>query len=441
MKIIAIITAKFILIIGKIFKRGSSLPGKIALKIDKNLLYKLKYPNNKIIVTGSSGKGSTTKLIAQTLTKANYKVCFNKSGSNLAWGITTALIECTNIWGKVESDYLVLESDERYVKKVFEALRPTHLVITNLTKDQPPRQHHIDEIFEDITQKLTKDTIIVTNIDDPYLQKLALDFKNKNIYFSLAKNKYSYEQQIFENLNTYYCPKCHTRLKYDYYNFESLGKYNCPKCDFKYIEPSVKGENLDLEKGTISINDKEVLIGGNLLYHAYNTLCAYTLLKSLNIKEDIIIDSFNNLNNVSSISFTNKNKIFYPYSCKAENATTYNQAIFKTIQDKSKKSIILGWKEISRRYNHFDISWLYDIEFELLNNDNVLYFYCCGPDKDNLKKRLLLSGIKEEKIITADNIPSIKQKVLKDKAQAIYGILNFDYIIPFKETFKEVPHD
>ena len=124
-------------------------------------------------------------------------------------------------------------------------------------------------------------------------------------------------------------------------------------------------------------------------------------------------------------------------SCKAENATTYNGAIFKTIMNKEKKDIIIGWKEISRRYAHFDVSWLYDIEFELLNNESLNKVYAVGIDAENIKKRLVLAGIPEDKIIMAESIPEIKDMVNKDEVKYVYGILNFDYIDPFNETFKE----
>ena len=113
MKIIAILVGKTILLFGKILNRGSSLPGKVALAIDKNILKKLKYPNVKIAVTGSSGKGSTSSLIANTLKDNGYTVTYNEAGSNLAWGITTSFIKNSNIFGKIKTDYLVIEIDER----------------------------------------------------------------------------------------------------------------------------------------------------------------------------------------------------------------------------------------------------------------------------------------------------------------------------------------
>lgn len=437
MKIIAIIIGKIILLFGKILNRGSSLPGKVALSIDRNLLSKLKYPNIKIAVTGSSGKGSTSSLIANALRNNGYTVTFNDAGSNLAWGITSSFIKNCNIFGKIKTEYLIIEIDERYAKSVFKYLKPNYVLITNLTKDQPPRQYDIDTVYNDILASIEDNTIIITNMDEPYLRNFAKDLHKESIYYGLDKNKYSYKKQIFENLNTYYCPYCETLLEYEYYNFETLGKYDCPNCDFSYQIPNVIGTNLDLENNTITILKEKISIGGDMLYHAYNTLAAYTALKTINLDENKICKSLNKFNDVSKKSFINNNKEFYAMSAKAENCTTFNQAIFKIINDKRPKDIIIGWKEISRRYEHFDVSWLYDIEFELLNNDSTLNYYVCGLDKQNIQKRLILAGIKEEKIIMADNLPEIKNQVVNSKSEVIYGILNFDYIDNFENTFKE----
>ncbi len=436
MKLIAILIAKILIFIGSILKRGSTLPGKVALKIDKNILKKLKYPAHKIVVTGSSGKGSTTKIIASTLINTHHSVCYNKTGANIDRGIATILLKNSTIFGKIKTEYLVLEIDERYAKKILPYIKPDYLVITNLTKDQPPRQHYIDLVYNDVLKSITNHTKIVTNMDDPYLRKFALDTKNEFIYYSLAKNKYSYSKQIFENLTIYRCPKCQAPLKYNYYNFETLGSYYCSKCDFTYQAPNVIATSLDLTNQTFKINNQELNIGGSLLYHAYNTLSAYTCLQELLNPQDII-PNINKINAKENFGFTAYNKNFYALSCKAENASTYNQAIFKVINDETKKDIIIGWLEISRRYNHFDISWLYDIEFELLNNANVHKIYACGIDAQNIARRLILGGIPENKIVMAENIAQIKDQIIKSPVKNIYGILNFDYVKPFNETLKE----
>lgn len=428
---------KLTIIAGKIAKKGSSLPGKLALKVDPNLLSKLKFPETRIMVTGSSGKGSTAKLIYDVLKDNGYSICFNYEGANLKHGVTTACLKSCNLFGKIKKDILLLEVDERYTKEVFKDIMPSYLIITNLTKDQPPRQYNVDIIRAEIEKELPKSTTIITTIDEPYLRNFELDLPNQNLHFGIAQNKYSCQKQIFENLNTYYCPKCGKRLVYEYYNFETLGKYHCPKCDFKWIKPKILGTDLDLENGTMIVNEKKVSIGGDMLFNAYNTLASFTLLTELGLNEEDIIASINNHNHNKNIEFVKRDKLYKALNCKAENATTYNQAVYKVYLDETKKDIVIGWKEISRRYNHYDISWLYDIEFELLNNENLNKIYAVGIDKDNIKKRLLLAKIPEEKIITADSLMEIKEMVEKDEVKKVYGILNFDYMEPFESTFKE----
>lgn len=434
MKIISIFVGKIFVIIGKLMHRGSSLPGMMALKVDKKILSKLKYPKTKLIVTGSSGKGSTSSLIADVLTDNGYSICFNNAGSNLKYGVTTACIKNCNLLGKIKKDVLILEVDERYVKEIYQDIKPDYLIVTNITKDQPPRQYHVDIILKEIEHNLPSNTNIIITMDEPYLRNFELDLPNKMLYYSVDKNKYSYKNQLFENLNIYYCPKCGAKLKYDYYNFETLGKYECPKCDFKWIKPKDIATNLDLDKGLIKIDSQILSIGGDMLIHAYNTLAAYTFLKAIGIDSQKIIASINRYNHNKNIEFVKDGKLYKALNCKAENATTYNACVYKTYLDKDLKDVVIGWMEISRRYNHFDVSWLYDVEFELLNNKSLNKIYAVGIDKENIKKRLLLAGIPENKIITADNMEEIKESIEQSESKKIYGILNFDYMEPFKNT-------
>ena len=432
MKTISIFIGKIFALVGKLMHRGSSLPGMMALKVDKKILSKLKYPQIKVIVTGSSGKGSTANLIADVLKDNGYTICFNNAGSNLKYGVTTTCIKNCNLFGKIKKDILILEVDERYVKEIYQDILPDYLIVTNITKDQPPRQHHVDIILKEIEQNIPSNTQIIATIDEPYLRNFNLDLPNKMIYYSIDKNKYSYKDQLFENLNIYYCPKCGTKLKYDYYNFETLGKYECSNCDFKWEKPTIIGINLDLEEGTIEVFNEKISIGGDMLFNAYNTLACFTFLKELNLDEEKIISSINKYNHNKNLEFMKDDKLYKALNCKAENATTYNACVYKTYLDKDLKDVVIGWIEISRRYNHFDVSWLYDVEFELLNNKSLNKIYAVGIDKENIKKRLLLAGIPENKIITADNLEEIKECIEQSESKKIYGILNFDYMEPFK---------
>ena len=130
----------------------------------------------------------------------------------------------------------------------------------------------------------------------------------------------------------------------------------------------------------------------------------------------------------------NNRKVFI-LNNKCENAHTYNQSVLFTTRDKNIKTIVISWKEISRRYNFDDISWLYDIEFELLNNvDKIIV---CGPQRYDIAVRLKLAKFNTKNIIIKENIMDIKEDIKNSKGN-IYAILNFDHVKPFTNLMEEL---
>ena len=106
---IAILVCKAVRGLAKLFGRGSSLPGKYALKICPDILSHLELPELSIAVTGSNGKTSTVEMIAHVLQSNGMKVAYNKEGSNQIEGVVTFLISDANMNGKVKSDVILLK--------------------------------------------------------------------------------------------------------------------------------------------------------------------------------------------------------------------------------------------------------------------------------------------------------------------------------------------
>lgn len=419
-------------------KSGSNFPGAVVLKLFPKYLYKIKYPEDIIMVTGSSGKGSTTKLITEILEKNNMSVCTNVEGSNLLNGITTAIIR--NVKGKkLNKDALVLEVDERFLKIVTKYIKPKYVLVNNITRDQPPRQGSFDIVFNEILKGLNKDVNLVVNGDDPILRKFSLYHKGKIIYYGIDKTKYSYD--VMQDIKDYeYCPKCKNKLHYDYYHYGSVGSYECPKCNFKRENIKYEITNVDYSKNIITINDEyKINIKNNILFNLYNSLAAYSITDILKIDSKIIIKALeeSKINNKIFDEFTFNKRNYTILNCKAENNATYNLSLIYTAMNKEKKTIVLGLREISRRYKHFDLSWLYDIYFEILNESNVDKVICAGPYAYDIATRIKYAGIKEDKIITLDNLDNIKNTVEKETSGNVYAVLNFDYVGPFKSKIKE----
>ncbi len=425
---------KFVFKITKLLKHGgTTLPGKMVLKFFPKYLYKIKYPKTIIMVTGSCGKGSTTKIITSILEANGNTVCTNKNGANLTEGITTTI--ALNAKGKtIKQDFLVLEVDERYLKIITKYIKPNYLVINNITRDQPPRHGNFDIVFNEILKGIPKGTHLIVNGDDPILKKYSLCYKGDITYFGIEKSKYSYKER--EDVRDYnYCPKCNSKLEFDYYNYGSVGSYKCTNCDFKRDNIKYSITNINYDNNEITINkDYKISVSSYILSNLYNLVAAFAVGDILKVDSKIITEALtkDRIENKLYEEFTVNKRKYTILNCKAENNSTYNLALIYTAMDKEQKTVVIGHKEISRRYNHFDVSWMYDCYFELLNKDD--YVICVGPNAYDFAVRMKLAGIKKENIIILEDLTNIKNTIEEKTKGNVYGILNFDYVKPFSEN-------
>ena len=119
-----IFVCKALSLVGRLVGKGSSLPGKICLKLDPNILKKIQLPSSIIAVTGSNGKTSTVEMIAQVLKNSGKRIAYNKEGSNQIEGVTTFLLNDCTLSGRVKSEIVLLESDERFARHTFRHFIP-----------------------------------------------------------------------------------------------------------------------------------------------------------------------------------------------------------------------------------------------------------------------------------------------------------------------------
>ncbi|MBQ4565219.1 MAG: DUF1727 domain-containing protein, partial [Oscillospiraceae bacterium] len=149
-KFLAILACRLLKLIGGFVGKGTSLPGKYALKICPDILRRIQKPKMIVAVTGSNGKTSTVEMIAAILRESGKKVVYKAEGSNQIEGVTTLILCNATLFGKLKGDVLLLESDERYARHSFKYFHPTHFVITNLYRDQLTRNGHSEWVYDAI---------------------------------------------------------------------------------------------------------------------------------------------------------------------------------------------------------------------------------------------------------------------------------------------------
>ncbi len=423
-------------------KNGTVLPGTFSYNMRQNILEKIKYPKYVIGVTGSSGKGTTTNLIAHILKTNGYDVVYNELGSNGIRGITTTILNNCTIFGRFKHDILLLELDEKHLHLAFRKNKMTHLVITNITRDQPARNGSIDLVYDAIFNALDGSTTLILNADDPGLMKAKLNYSGNIITYGIEKTVDSYMKTKGDNIDNAYCPKCHKKLTYKFYHYGHLGSYYCKNCDFERGTPNFVGKNVDLKNQTMKINNTSVSLNKDILYEAYSTIAAFALTSTIGIKKDQILYALNKktMPLKRGNTYHLKNKDITLLESKNENALSYYQSLKYIIDKEGKKSVVLGFENVSRRYKYNDISWLWDVEFELLNNSNIDKIFCVGRFKYDVANRLVYANIDPQKIILIDEINDIINIITKETKYNIYTMVCFDMTAILKQQIEEAWH-
>lgn len=414
-KAFVIILCKILTRIGKLIGKGSSLPGKIALKICPDILSRIKFCDHIIAVTGSNGKTSTVELIAHVLSDCGYRVNYNKEGSNQIEGVTTLVLNDCTISGKVRSEVLIIESDERFARYTFSHFSPTLYVATNLYRDQLSRNGHSEMVFDCILDSIkSQDTTLVLNADDPLVSLFAKDHP-KTVYFGVEKTSLSKDKNDSIYNDGAFCPNCKEPMQYDYYHYAHIGSYHCAACGHKRNEPQYKVTSLDLENGKITVNEKHnISLFLKSIYNVYNSLAAFAVADLIGADAGKAAASISNyvLKNGRLTCFKTGERRGVLLTSKHENSVSYNQSIELAISAKKPVSVVIIVDAISRKYFTGEISWLWDIDFERLNTPNVKEIILAGRYAYDLANRFEYTDIPQDRIKLVYNTDDLSSELL-----------------------------
>ena len=154
---------------------GSALPGLVVEKLSPHFLGRLlaKLPEGVVLVSGTNGKTTTTKIIADLLRADDYRVFTNPSGSNFARGVISAALPVMHR-GRLEADIAVLELDEAHATHFVAQVKPRYSLLLNVLRDQLDRFGEIDQTARLLSYVAEQTTdVVVLNADDPRLSQLG----------------------------------------------------------------------------------------------------------------------------------------------------------------------------------------------------------------------------------------------------------------------------
>jgi len=429
--IIAFWASQIIKLILKLFRKNATqLPGKIAITICPDFLGRIKRPSKVIAITGTNGKTTTTNLIIRVLEENGYKTVNNSLGSNTHHGIASALINDR------KGDVAVFEVDERCSKYIYKYIEPTYLVCTNLFRDSIKRNAHTEFIVSQVEPAIPKNTTLILNADDLISSRLSED--NKKIFFGIGELKEDSKGCSNIVCDIRVCPICKTELKYNYLHYHHIGQAYCPNCDFKSYKPDVLATGINYEGKAVIINNKQYHLFADSLFNIYNMLAVVAVLKEFGLEEEKVQKSFENMEIVKT-RFNEEQignlKVISQLS-KGQNPVACTQNISFVANEKGEKVVILILGDLhDEEHSSENMTWLYDIDFEFLNKEDIKQIIVGGKRAYDIELRLLLADIEKEKIILSEDYKNISESIILENTEKIF-ILHDLYACELAEEIK-----
>jgi UDP-N-acetylmuramyl tripeptide synthase len=281
---------------------GTSLPGLVAERIHPRLAGELAQhiPNGSLLITGTNGKTTSTRMIVAALRGAGLTPLTNREGSNMLNGITTTLLAEASWRGRLPaSDNLigVFEVDEGHLPRVIDGLSPRMLLITNLFRDQLDRYFEVDfvaSLWATALQRLPPSTTLILNADDPLVAYLGESVSNPVLYYGLEDARWG-RSQLQHSADSRRCPRCASDLQYSRSFYAHLGHYACAACGWRRPTPRVSAWHVEiggLDGSTVKLQTPwgpqtlEVPLPG--LFNAYNAIAAAATAYSLGVRPDVV---------------------------------------------------------------------------------------------------------------------------------------------------------
>lgn len=405
------LVCRIVTFILKSLGRGAtSMPGKVALKVKRNVLSNLSRNTKVIIVTGTNGKTTSCRIIEEGLKEAGKSYFINKSGANLITGVTAAFIMNSTLLGKCKKDYAIIECDENAFKEVSRYIRADVILVTNVFRDQLDRYGEVTHTLNAIKESVKNlpNAVVCLDADCSLTYSMSKEISNKIVTFgvSVPFDKDAKEPEISD---AKYCIFCKNEYAYSYHTYGHLGGYECKKCGYKRPEPDfavasveelAKDHSIVVADFNGSKNLIKVNIGG--AYNVYNAIGCAAALTSIGIDEKTVINAIEHFNGAFGRmeQFKSGDNDINVILVKNPAGFSQTMSFLSTVEEDFSLFISLNDNGADGR----DISWIWDVDFGgIFEKSNVKEIYVSGKRCYDMAIRVKYEGVGNREIKVIEN--------------------------------------
>ena len=395
-------TKKLLRLLGR---GGTTLPGRVAMKICPELLGHLARNVRCVVITGTNGKTTTARIVEEMFSEAGLSFFANRSGANLMTGVTTEFIDHCTISGKPKNGWAIVEADEAASKEICRLIDPEIILVTNVFRDQLDRYGEVTHTLNNIIIGIQNSphAKICLNADCSLSVSIADKVKNEVYFYGVDVP--IYRSPVKEVSDAPHCIRCKQEYEYTYHTFGHLGGFYCPECGYKRPDTNLSvteiiGSFLDSTTVTVKFHDKTEQVKINLPggYNIYNAAGALAVAEVMNLDRE----TAKNAVACFSCGFGRMEQ-FNLGKTKARMILVKNPAgcnqVLNYVTNLTEQAVFVCCLN-DRLADGTDVSWIWDVNFEKLAEmgDTLDNVYVSGVRAYDMALRLKYAGIPEAKL-------------------------------------------
>ncbi|MGI8845683.1 MAG: MurT ligase domain-containing protein [Thermoleophilaceae bacterium] len=380
---------------------GTTLPGRMLLRADPAALDGLsrRLDHGSVLVSATNGKTTTSAMVAAIMERDGRRLVHNRAGSNMGWGVATALLDARSGAGQLG----LFEVDEAWLPRVAGALKPDIYLLSNLFRDQLDRYGELETLADGWAglvkgeaADLSRAVRFVLNADDPLVADLGRGIEQDVLYYGVSDDSQALPA-IQHAADSKHCRNCGHAYVYDAVYLGHLGRYHCPGCGRTRPRPAaaVTSVRLDGMRGAqvhmqTPAGELDLYLPLPGLYNVYNAVAATALAIALGVPIEQIgaaLEGFGGaFGRVETIAVGGR-----PVSILlVKNPAGANEVLRTLTLEDGRIDLWLALND--RIADGRDVSWIWDADFELLAG-RVRHVTCTGTRAEEMALRLKYAGI------------------------------------------------
>lgn len=413
---------------------GTTLPGRAMLAMDPKALRRLgsQLADGSVLVSATNGKTTTASMLSRILESSGQTVLANGAGSNMPWGVVTALLGDRDALG-------LFEVDEAWLPEVAGSLDPRVIILGNLFRDQLDRYGETESIasrWSELVAGFGTETVLAANADDPLIASVGEGSPGRVIYFGIEDPGISLGAPPHA-ADARRCRSCGSRLVFERAYLGHLGEYHCPSCGRTRPKPDLIASEVEL-RGAESLSatltygsDRyglELPLPG--VYNLYNALAAIAGAVAVGVDVPTALLALETLPPV----FGRAEEVRLPEGeariFLVKNPVGTNE-VLRCLDDQAGPLDL--WIALNDRIaDGRDVSWIWDADFEKLAG-HTRSVVCSGTRAAEMAVRLKYAGVPSDSIRVDSEVGRSMVSATGSATGTLYALPTYTALLELKD--------